>query len=154
MATRAGVLTSLNSDDAELARHLNTEAAKAVRVGGLSETEALALVTLNPARQLGVAHQVGSLEVGKDADVVLWNGPPLSALSRAQRTWVDGRLLFDRAEDARLRERDREERERLLALLRKAPAGPLQALLNQAQAHAQALHAEYHDGQSLHECTE
>lgn len=172
LASRAGVVTSLNSDDAELARRLNTEAAKAVRVGGgaggLSESEALALVTLNPARQLGVAHLVGSLEAGKQADVVLWSGPPLSASSRALSTWVDGRLLFDRRRDAELRERDALERERLLASLRRsvpaaaaqapAQASPaLQLLLEQARAYRHAQHAghgDYNDGQATHECTQ
>src|SRR5438093_986812 len=75
LMTRKGVLVSINSDDAELARHLNTEAAKSIQWGGLTDDEALALVTINPARQLRAESRVGSLEVGKDADVVIWNHP-------------------------------------------------------------------------------
>ncbi|MFM9067539.1 MAG: amidohydrolase, partial [Planctomycetota bacterium] len=100
---RAGVVVSFNSDDRELARHLNHEAAKAVKYGGVPAAEALKFVTLNPARQLMVDQYVGSLEVGKHADFVVWNGPPLSTLSRCEQTWVDGGKYFDREEDRQLR---------------------------------------------------
>lgn len=113
--TRAGVLSSFNSDSDELARRLNTEAAKAVKYGGLSETEALKLVTINPARQLGVAARIGSLEAGKDADFVVWSGSPLSNYSRAEQTWIEGRRYFSLARDAQLRETAERERQRLLA---------------------------------------
>ena len=116
MTHRAGVLTSFNSDSDELARRLNTEAAKAVRYGGLSEEEALKFVTINPARQLRIESRVGSLEVGKDADFVLWSAHPLSTSARVEQTWIDGRRFFDQADDAQLRERDRIERVRLMAL--------------------------------------
>jgi len=109
-----GVVTSFNSDSNELARRLNTEAAKAVRYGGVAEEEALKLVTLYPAMQLGVADRVGSLEPGKDADFVIWNGSPLSTYSRAEETWVDGRKYFDRAADVARREEIAAEREALL----------------------------------------
>ena len=95
----AGVVVSFNSDDAELARRLNTEAAKAVKYGGVPEAEALKFVTLNPARQLRIDHRVGSLEAGKDADLVVWSGSPLSTLSRCEQTWIDGRRYFDRDAD-------------------------------------------------------
>ena len=98
MAER-GVLVSINSDSGEEMRHLNQEAAKAVKWGGLSETEALALVTLNPARQLGIDDRVGSIEVDKDADLVLYDGHPLSMFSVVQKTFVDGQLYFDREAD-------------------------------------------------------
>jgi N-acetylglucosamine-6-phosphate deacetylase len=104
---RAGVLVSFNSDSRELARHLNQEAAKAVKYGGLSPEEAIQFVTLNPARQLGVDEHVGSLVAGKDADVVVWSGPPMSNLSRPEQTWLDGRKYFDLEEDLALRRRDR-----------------------------------------------
>jgi N-acetylglucosamine-6-phosphate deacetylase len=94
-----GVVMSFNSDDAELARHLNREAAKAVRYGGLSFEEALNFVTINPAKQLRIEVRVGSIEVGKDADLVLWSGHPLSNLSIAKQTWIDGRKYYDRDED-------------------------------------------------------
>lgn len=97
-----GVLVSFNSDSDELARRLNTEAAKAIKWGGLSEEEALKFVTLNPARQLYIDDRVGSLEPGKDADFVIWNGNPLSTYTMCEQTWVDGRKFFDREEDRRL----------------------------------------------------
>ncbi|MFG6449758.1 amidohydrolase family protein [Roseateles sp. BYS180W] len=115
MMSRAGVLTSFNSDSNELARRLNTEAAKAVRWGGMAEEDALALVTINPARQLGVALRTGSLEVGKDADVVLWSGHPLATSSKTLQTWVDGRKLYDHETDQRLQQQAKAQRSALLA---------------------------------------
>lgn len=100
----AGVVVSFNSDDAEMARRLNLEAAKAVRYGGVEPAEALKFVTINAAKQLGIADRVGSIEAGKDADLVLWSGNPLSVASRAEQTWIDGRKYFDRTEDAAARE--------------------------------------------------
>lgn len=91
----AGVVVSYNSDDSELARHLNHEAAKAVKYGGVSEEEALKFVTLNPAKQLRIDQYVGSIEKGKHADLALWSGNPLSAMSRCEKTWVDGVCHFD-----------------------------------------------------------
>lgn len=99
MLHRAGVLTSFNSDDPELARRLNLEAAKAVRYGGLSPEEALKFVTFNPAKQLGIDAQVGSLEAGKEADLVVWSSSPLSSYARCEQTWIDGRKYFDRQAD-------------------------------------------------------
>jgi imidazolonepropionase-like amidohydrolase len=100
---RAGIVVSFNSDDAELARRLNTEAAKAVKYGGVPEQDALQFVTLNPARQLGIDRWVGSIEVDKDADLALWNGPPLSTYTRCEQTWIDGRRYFDREADRQAR---------------------------------------------------
>lgn len=97
--TRAGVNVSMNSDSDERARRLNIEAAKAMRYGDLSEEEALKLITWNPAWQLGIQGRVGSIEVGKDADVAIWNGHPLSVYSRVDTTFVDGEILFDRERD-------------------------------------------------------
>jgi len=93
-----GVVVSYNSDSDELARRLNTEAAKAVKYGGLSEEEALKFVTINPAKQLRIDNRVGSIEVGKDADFVIWSGSPLSTYSVCEQTWIDGRRYFDRDE--------------------------------------------------------
>src|SRR5215472_1165981 len=107
---KKGVTVSLNSDDAELMRHLNSEAGKAMKYGGLSETEALALVTLNPAKQLGIDNRVGSLEVGKDADVLLYDGHPLSNLSKVVKVWIDGHEYFDRGRD--IEERTKKETEK------------------------------------------
>jgi N-acetylglucosamine-6-phosphate deacetylase len=111
---RAGIIVSFNSDDRELARHLNHEAAKAVKYGGLPAEEALKFVTLNPAKQLRIDAWVGSLEPGKHADFVLWSGPPLSTLSRCEQTWIDGRKYFDRQEDMQLRNRVQEMRAKLV----------------------------------------
>ncbi len=96
---RHGVVTSFNSDSDELARRLNTEAAKAVRYGDLSEVDALAFVTLNPARQLGLEGRLGSLEPGKDGDFVLWSANPLTQGAVCQQTWIEGRRYFDRHQE-------------------------------------------------------
>lgn len=112
------VVVSFNSDSSELARRLNLEAAKAVRYGGVPESEALKFVTLNPAIQLGVEEHVGSLEPGKDADFVVWSGHPLSTYSIAEQTWVDGRKYFDRVMDLERRQAVAAEREALLAKAR------------------------------------
>jgi imidazolonepropionase-like amidohydrolase len=96
---RKGVLVSINSDDAEQARRLNMEAAKTVRYGGLTDDEALATVTINPAKQLKIENRVGSLEVGKDADVVIWNHHPLSTTAIVERAYIDGIAYYDREKD-------------------------------------------------------
>ena len=96
---RKGVLVSLNSDSAELMRHLNTEAAKAMKYGGLSENEALSLVTINPARQLDLDHRIGSIEPGKDADLVIYDKHPLSNFAKVQKVLIDGEVYFDRDTD-------------------------------------------------------
>ena len=93
--TRNGVLTSINSDSGELIRHLFHEAAKTQRYGDLSDDEALALITINPAKQLGIENHVGSLEVGKDGDVAIFNAHPLSIYAIPQITVVDGIVKFD-----------------------------------------------------------
>ena len=97
--TRAGVVVSMNSDSDERARRLNIEAAKAMHWGDLTEEQALRLITINPAIQLGIQDRVGSLEVGKDADVAIWNGHPFSVYSRVDTTFVDGTVYFDRQQD-------------------------------------------------------
>jgi imidazolonepropionase-like amidohydrolase len=114
LMVRRGVLVSVNSDSAEHARRLNTEAAKAMHWGGLSEDEAFALVTINPARQLRIDSRVGSIEVGKDADVVVWNKHPLSTYAIADRVYIDGTVYYDRlAEERRLTDA-RQEKSRLI----------------------------------------
>ena len=102
--TKKGVVVSLNSDSDELQRHLNLEAAKTMRYGGLSENEALAMVTINPAKQLGIDDKVGSIEVGKSADLVLFDRHPLSGFSKAQKVWIDGHEYFDREKDIETRQ--------------------------------------------------
>ncbi len=122
-----GVVVSFNSDSDELARRLNGEAAKAVKYGGVPPVDALAFVTINPAKQLGVDKRVGSLEPGKDGDFVIWNGDPLSAESVAQETWIEGKKYFDRAADLAKRPALEKERADLVAkakaLLPPAPSG-------------------------------
>jgi imidazolonepropionase-like amidohydrolase len=100
---KKGVVVSLNSDSDELQRHLNLEAAKTMRYGGLTENEALAMVTINPAKQLGIDDKVGSIEVGKSADLVLFDKHPLSGFSKPQKVWIDGHEYFDREKDIETR---------------------------------------------------
>ena len=110
LMTHKGVTASINSDSAEHARRLNTEAAKSVRWGDLSDDQAMALVTLNPAKQLRIDARVGSLEVGKDADVVVWSHHPLSTYAIVERTYIDGVLRYDRVADlARLDQVEKEK---------------------------------------------
>jgi adenine deaminase len=89
----------INSDDAQEARQLNIEAAKAMKYGGMSANDALKLITLNPAIQLGIDNRVGSIDVGKDADLVIYNHDPLSVYAVAQKTLIDGQVYFDRQKD-------------------------------------------------------
>ena len=117
----AGVLVTFNSDSDELARRLNTEAAKAVKYGGVDEVEALKFVTLNAAKQLAVDRWVGSLEAGKHADFVIWNGHPLSTYTKCEQTWIDGRKYFDIDEDLQMRIEVEKERTRLIQKLLKSP---------------------------------
>lgn len=114
LMARNNVTVSVNSDSDELARHLNLDAAKAMKYGGLTEDEALKLCTLNPAKQLRLDHRLGSIEVGKDADLVIWSGHPLSTYSRAETTMIEGNVYFDRAQDLVRREELRKEKEQRL----------------------------------------
>jgi len=115
LMTRHGVLVSINSDDAAEAAHLNQEAAKSIRYGGLTHDEALKMVTLNPAIQLGIDKRVGSIDVGKDADLVIYNHDPMSAYAVVQKTLIDGRVYFDRDKDILGRPALEQERKDLLA---------------------------------------
>jgi imidazolonepropionase-like amidohydrolase len=115
LMVKRGVLVSINSDSAEHARRLNTEAAKSIHWGGLGEDEALALVTINPAKQLRVDNRVGSLDVGKDADVVVWNKHPLSSYAIADRVYIDGTMYYDRFEEDRRLTDARQEKSKLAA---------------------------------------
>jgi imidazolonepropionase-like amidohydrolase len=117
-----GVTVSFNSDSSELARRLNIEAAKAVKYGATSETEALKFVTLNPAKQLRVDNRVGSLKPGKDADLAIWSGSPLDTGSVCLQTWVDGKKYFDRALAPERSARLTAERIALLAKAKKCVA--------------------------------
>lgn len=172
---RAGVLVSFNSDNAEMARRLNTEAAKAVKYGGLKPEEALAFVTINPAKQLRIDGRVGSLEPGKDADFVVWDSFPLSSSARPEQTWLEGRRYFDRAEDAAARAAAAAEKNALvqkaLPLRQRALAGgdrppggdgegegpplppALRALAEAFYHESNEFRAIYHDGQDVHNCS-
>jgi imidazolonepropionase-like amidohydrolase len=109
---RKGVLVSINSDSAEHSRRLNTEAAKSIRWGGLTDDEALALVTINPARQLRIDNRVGSIEAGKDADLVVWTHHPLSVYAIVDRAYIDGTVYYERkADERRLTELGKERRD-------------------------------------------
>jgi imidazolonepropionase-like amidohydrolase len=120
LMTRRGVIVSVNSDDAEEATHLNQEAAKSMKYGGLSHDEALKLVTLNPAIQLGIDKRVGTIDVGKDADLAIYNHDPLSAYAVVQKTLVDGRVYFDRERDIAGRAELEKEKKTLTEKLKKA----------------------------------
>ena len=111
---KLGLNVAINSDDPEMARRLNQEAAKSIKYGGLSETDALKMVTLNPAIMLHIDKTVGSIKVGKDADLVLWSDNPLSMYAIAEKTMVDGIIYFDRIMDNQLRVQIASERNRLI----------------------------------------
>jgi imidazolonepropionase-like amidohydrolase len=111
---KMGLTVAINSDDPEQARHLNQESAKTIKYGNVPETEALKMCTLNPAIMLHVADRVGSIKVGKDADVVLWTENPLSIYAKADKTIVDGVIYFDLERDAQMRRHIAEERNRLI----------------------------------------
>ncbi len=112
--TRKGVVVSVNSDSDELQRHLNLEAAKTMRYGGMTPTEALAMVTINPAKQLGIEDKVGSIEVGKSADLALFDQDPLSNYSKCLKVWIDGHEYFDRDKDLETRPKFNEQKKSLL----------------------------------------
>jgi hypothetical protein len=120
LMTERGVVVSINSDDAEEASHLNQEAAKAIKYGGLSPNDALKLVTLNPAIQLGIDNRVGSIDVGKDADLVIYDHDPLSVYAVVQKTLIDGRVYFDRQRDIAQRPELAKEKQALLDREKKA----------------------------------
>ncbi len=111
-----GVVVSINSDDGERIRRLNLDAAKTMKYGGVPEEEALKMITLNPAIQLGVGKMTGSIEIGKDADLAIWSGHPFSVYSFAEKTFVDGEIFFDRSKDIANRSLLQKEREKLEAL--------------------------------------
>ena len=109
-----GVLTAFNSDDAEMGRRLNQEAAKAVKYGNLSEEEAWKFVTLNPAKMLHLDDRMGSIKEGKDADLVLWSDNPLSIYAKAEKTMIDGTVYYDIEKDKRLQEEMKSLRHELI----------------------------------------
>ncbi len=108
-----GVVVSINSDSDERMRRLNIDAAKVMKYGGVPEQDSLQMITLNPAKQLGIDKRTGSVDVGKDGDLVIWNAHPFSVYSRVEMTLVEGEILFDRAKDAQMRTDMAKEREAL-----------------------------------------
>ena len=116
----AGVTVAINSDDAEMSRRLNQEAAKSVKYGDISEEDAWKFVTLNPAKLLHIDDRVGSIKVGKDADVVLWSDHPLSIYAKAEKTIIDGTVYFDIERDAQLREAMEKEKNELTTMMLQA----------------------------------
>lgn len=110
-----GVLVAINSDDAEMGRRLNQEAAKGVKYGGMSEEDAWKMVTLNPAKLLHLDDRMGSLKVGKDADIVIWSDNPLSVNAKAEKTLIDGVILYDSGRDAEMRKLNQAEKARIIS---------------------------------------
>ncbi|QTE23177.1 amidohydrolase family protein [Polaribacter cellanae] len=119
----AGVLVAINSDDREMSRRLNQEAAKTVKYGGITELEAWKMVTINPAKLLHIDDRVGSIKVGKDADVVLWSDHPMSIYAKAEKTIVDGKVFFDREIDQQKRVAIKAEKSKLINMMLKEKLG-------------------------------
>lgn len=117
-----GVNVSINSDSAERIRRLNIDAAKMMKYGGVPEQDALRMITLNPAMQLGIDKRTGSIDVGKDADIAIWSGHPFDVFSMAEMTLVEGEVYFDRSKDVQLRAERIKEREALEKLDMNRPA--------------------------------
>ena len=117
------VVTAINSDDREMIRRLNQEAAKTIKYGGMTELEAWKMVTINPAKLLHIDNRVGSIKEGKDADVVLWSGSPLSVYSKAERTMIEGTTYFDLETDKQNREKIKKERNELVTMMLKEKSG-------------------------------
>lgn len=143
LMNQVGLNVAINSDDAEMARRLNQEAAKSIKFGGMSEEDALKMVTLNPARMLHVDNRVGSIKAGKDADLVLWTDNPLSIYAKAEITMVDGTVYFDRKKDLTMRHELTKERNRLIQKMNgekkggspTAPATPSYTVLHNCGDH-------------------
>ena len=114
----AGVVTvAINSDDGEMSRRLNQEAAKSIKYGGVSEEDAWKFVTLNPAKLLHIDDRVGSIKVGKDADLVLWNGHPMSIYTKAEKTMIEGIIYFDLEQDKQMRNAIKREKNELITMM-------------------------------------
>ncbi|MEO9569872.1 MAG: amidohydrolase family protein [Polaribacter sp.] len=112
-----GITVAINSDDREMSRRLNQEAAKTIKYGGVSELEAWKMITINPAKLLHLDDRTGSIKVGKDADVVLWNTNPLSIYAKAEKTIIDGSIYFDIEKDLEKRTAIKSEKSKLLKMM-------------------------------------
>ena len=115
--TNAGVTTAINSDDDEMSRRLNQEAAKTIKYGGMTEEEAWNMVTINPAKLLHLDNRTGSIKEGKDADLVLWTDHPLSVYAKAEKTIIEGAVYFDLEADKAKREAIKAERNKLIKMM-------------------------------------
>ena len=118
-----GVTVAINSDDREMSRRLNQEAAKTVKYGGMSELEAWKMVTINPAKLLHIDDKVGSIKEGKEADVVLWNNHPMSIYAKVEKTIIDGKVFFDVNDDLQKRQAIKEEKSKLINMMLKEKMG-------------------------------
>ena len=118
-----GVTVAINSDDREMSRRLNQEAAKIVKYGNISELEAWKMVTINPAKLLHIDNRVGSIKVGKDADVVLWSHHPMSIYAKVEKTIIEGKVFFDRDEDLKKRTAIKQEKSKLINMMLKEKMG-------------------------------
>ena len=123
MLNAMGIVTAINSDDAEMARRLNQEAGKAVKYGNTSQEDAWKMVTLNPAKLLHLDDRIGSIKKGKDADIVIWSDNPLSINAKTEKTFVEGVLLFDIEKQDELIERNRVEKARILTKMKNSKLG-------------------------------
>ena len=143
-----GVVVSINSDSDERMRRLNLDAAKVEKYGGVPEDEALKMITLNPAKQLGIDKRTGSIDVGKDADIAIWTGHPFSVYSRVETTMIEGDVYFDRAKDAKMRTDLAKERETLEKMdVNRSPAsGGTQPKIPAEKRQEEKDDAEFGDG--------
>ena len=145
---RMGLNVAINSDDAEMARRLNQEAAKSVKYGGMSEEDAWKMVTINPATMLHVADRVGSIKAGKDADIVVWSDNPLSIYAKPEKTIVDGTIYFDLDHDMQLRKHISSERNRLVQKMlgEKKSGAPMSPATPSFQVLMSCGDHDHHDG--------
>ena len=132
-----GVIVAINSDDAEMGRRLNQEAAKGVKYGGMSEVEAWKMVTLNPAKLLHMEERIGSLKAGKDADIVIWSDNPLSINAQVESTFIEGKLLYSKENDILLKERNNKEKARIISkmLADKTPTDEKRTFIKAKKGH-------------------
>ncbi len=154
---KVGLNVAINSDDGEMARRLNQEAAKSVKYGGMSEEDAFKMVTINPAIMLHIDKTVGSIKVGKDADLVLWSNNPLSIYAQAEKTLVDGIVYFDREKDKELRKQVSAERNRLVQKMmeeKKSGGGVSPAVPSMRQVNACEDHAHSHGLMTIEDANE
>ncbi|MBA3634760.1 MAG: amidohydrolase family protein, partial [Acidobacteria bacterium] len=143
-----GVVVSINSDSDERMRRLNLDAAKIEKYGGVPEEEALKMITLNAAKQLGIDKRTGSIEVGKDADIVIWSAHPFSVYSHVETTLIEGETFFDRAKDMQKRDGIQKEREALekLDINRPPASGGTSPKIPSEKRQADRDDAEFGDG--------